>query len=396
MNNRILKIAVSLLAVLLLFSTNMANAAKIDDIIASVKKMYAPDSRTSVWTVTGKLQQVSDAYSVCVLSGKTDSREAKQELLDALNKEGVAYLDSVQLLPDASVEKPWALVSISVASIRYEARSGAELASQAIMGTPVKVLEHCGNGMTRVQTPDNYIGYVTDSSLAFFPESEFDSWRTSGRYVVTSYQATLFEKPDGDESAVVSDLVLGVILQSDGERGKYVHLILPDGRSGYARKSDVAKFDKWAKQKFDVRLIEKNARRMMGSPYLWGGMSTKMADCSGFVKTAYFSNGIILQRDASQQALTGKSVDWRNWKKEAEAGDLIFVGTKSGRVTHVMMYLKDGKYIHSSGRVKINSMNPSDEDYLDYNILSMTRIKGQVGTKGIVAVESHPWYFMKK
>ena len=43
--------------------------------------------------------------------------------------------------------------------------------------------------------------------------------------------------------------------------------------------------------------------------------------------------------------------------------------------------------------VKINSMNPDDDDFLDYVYLSMSRIKGQVGTQGIVAVKSHPWYF---
>ena len=383
-----------LLLIISAFAGNMAYCADVETIISSLKQKYAPDSRTSVWTISGKLSSEND--SVYVVTGETDKAEAVAELIDELNKSGIAYLDSVKLLPGADVDNPWALVSISVASIRSAARSGAELASQAIMGTPVKVLEHCGNGMSRIQTPDNYIGYVTDSSLSFLTDSEFNSWRTASRYVVTSYQATLFEKPNGDESAVVSDLVLGTILQSSGKKGKYVRLVLPDGRIGYAKKSDVAEFDKWSKKNFDMPLIEKNARRMMGSPYLWGGMSTKMADCSGFVKTVYFANGIILQRDASQQALTGKPVDWVNWQNEAEPGDLIFVGTKNGRVTHVMMYLGNGKYIHSSGRVKINSLNSRDDDYLDYNVLSMTRIKGQVGTKGIVAVESHPWYFMKK
>ncbi len=392
MNNRKSRVIRSLMAIVALFLINVAYGESGSDIISEVKRQYAPDSRTAVWTVSSRLLADSTTYEI---SGKVDKADAYSALMDRLAKADVPFINGVQLLPGKEVEKPWALVAISVASIRSEPRSGAELSSQAIMGTPVRVLEHCSGGMSRVQTPDNYIGYVTDSSLEFLTAAEFDSWRSEERYVVTAYQSTLFGKPNGDEASVVSDLVLGVILRSDGEKGKYVHLILPDGRDGYARKADVARFDKWAEQKFDVSLIEKNARRMMGSPYLWGGMSTKMADCSGFVKTAYFSNGIILQRDASQQALTGLRLDWKNWNSLAEKGDLIFVGSKSGRVTHVMMYIGDGKYIHSSGRVKINSLNPQDADYLDYNILSMSRIKGQVGTAGIVAVNRHPWYFLQ-
>lgn len=360
-----------------------------EEIMNEVKREFAPDTRVAVWEVE------ATADSVCVLTGSVDSREAKFRLLSELKRNGIAFDDRITVLPDRTVSEPWALVNVSVACIRGEARSGAELTSQAIMGTPVKVLQRRG-GMSRVQTPDNYIGYVTDNSLHFLKEPEFEAWRKASRRVVVAYQATLYARPDGDESAVVSDLLLGNILEYGGEEGDYVRLSLPDGRSGYARKSAVADLSEWSRQPFDVALIERNARRMMGVPYLWGGMSVKMADCSGFVKTMYFSNGIILQRDASQQALTGTKVDWTKWRTEAKPGDLVFIGTKTGRVTHVAMYIGGGKYIHSSGLVKINSMDPEADDYLDYVFLSMSRIDGAVGTKGIVAVKDHPWFFIGK
>ena len=128
---------------------------------------------------------------------------------------------------------------------------------------------------------------------------------------------------------------------------------------------------------------------MMGSGYLWGGTTTKVTDCSGLMKISYLANGIILQRDASQQALTGKKIaDWH----DCRLGDLLFFGnSKTGRVTHVGMYLREGKYIHCSGQVKINSLEPGAADYL-YSPLSISRIEGQVGTKGITAVAAHPWY----
>ena len=381
----------SIIAVLMM-SLSMPIYSRIvaDDVIKDVKQQYAPDTRVAVWSVTADKQSGNSV----VLRGKTDNPDAKDALLRGLKAVNIAYKDSITLLPDATVEKPWALVSISVACLRGEPRSGAELVSQAIMGTPVKVLE-CDGGMSRVQTPDGYIAYVTDSSLQFLSADGFAAWKKARRVVVTANLSMAYEKPVENIDAAVSDLLLGNILEYKGETAGFVQVSLPDGRTGYVKKTDVKEFSEWAKQNFDMPTIERSARRMMGTPYLWGGMSAKMADCSGFVRTAYFSNGIILQRDASQQALTGKKIDPKKWRTEAEPGDLIFIGTKSGKVTHVAMYIGNGKYIHSSGRVKINSMDKSASDFLDYNFLSMSRIKGEVGTKGIVAVRNHEWYFNK-
>lgn len=130
----------------------------------------------------------------------------------------------------------------------------------------------------------------------------------------------------------------------------------------------------------------------MGSPYFWGGTSTKMTDCSGLSKISYLSNGIILMRDAWQQALTGEKIAAADWK-QARKGDLLFFGNPDGRVTHVAIYLNDGKYIHCSGRVKTNSVNPEADDYLSTPFLSISRIDGKVGTKGITSVKNHPWFF---
>ena len=56
------------------------------------------------------------------------------------------------------------------------------------------------------------------------------------------------------------------------------------------------------------------------------------------------------------------------------------------------IYLRDGKYIHCSGQVKVNSLVEGADDYL-YPALSASRVNGQVGTTGITAVRNHPWYF---
>lgn len=371
------------LSVMALSAASTMQAQDMGTVLETLKKEYAPDGRTAVWNV-GAIEK----YQAWILKGKVDNAKFKEIILNEAKRQGVNVVDSIDVLEN-SCDKPWAIVKLSIASLRTSGKHAAEMATQAIMGTPVKVLEKSGDWY-RVQTPDSYIAYVPGNSLEMVSETKLNNWKKTKRYIVTVYQSQLVEKPGSD--ATVSDLTLGNILEYKGKSGKWIKLSTPDGREGYVAEAEVKEFSSWAKQGFNAALVEKTARRMMGSGYLWGGTSTKVTDCSGLAKVSYFANGIILQRDASQQALTGKRIEAENWKS-AKLGDLVFFGSKSGRVTHVGIYLRDGQYIHCSGRVKINSVDPEASDYLTTPFLSISRINGEIGSKGITAVKNHPWYF---
>ncbi len=355
----------------------------VTELISGIQKELAPDKRTAIFEIEAQL--VGDKW---LLKGKVDNNMLKQYALQQIESNKISFIDSIQVL-EYTQEKPWALVKLSVASLRTAGKHAAEMATQAIMGTPVKILEYSGDWV-RVQTPDKYISYIPGNSLHKITQQEFDSWRKAKRYIVDVYQSQLVEAPNSDMT--VSDLVMGNILEYKGESGDMVQLSTPDGRTGYVKKSDVKELSSWANQSFNPQLISKVAHRMMGSGYLWGGTSTKITDCSGLVKVSYFANGIILQRDASQQALTGEIIPAENWK-DAQLGDLLFFGSKSGKVTHVAIYLKDGEYIHCSGRVKLNSVDPDADNYLTTPFLSISRINGKIGSKGITTVKDHIWYF---
>ncbi|NMG21732.1 C40 family peptidase [Brasilonema bromeliae] len=80
--------------------------------------------------------------------------------------------------------------------------------------------------------------------------------------------------------------------------------------------------------------------------YLWGGTVGPNYDCSGLMQAAFASVGIYIPRDAYQQEDFTQSISIA----ELQPGNLVFFGT-SQKATHVGLYLGDGCYIHSSGKV---------------------------------------------
>ena len=378
-----------IIAFVLAMTSLVAMAITPVEALNDLKQRIAPDKRTAVWDV-----QATQQGSKWVVSGTVGTQAQKKAIQAAMIKNGYSgYTDKITVLEDGiPAARKWALIKLSIATLRTEPKHSAEMATQGIMGSPIKVLQKCDDWY-RVQMSDDYIAYVPESSLAFKTEAQMKAWRKAKRYIVTAYDSRLVTEPHGDET--VSDLVMGNILELKAEQGRWYKLATPDGRVGWVDGADVTELSQWSQQGFSAAQIEKTARRMMGSSYLWGGTTTKVTDCSGLTKVSYLSNGIILQRDASQQALTGKimkkGTDWHQY----ETGDLLFFGNeKTGRVTHVGIYLRDGKYIHCSGQVKINSLIPNASDYpYLYSPLSASRIKGMVGTKGIIALKNHPWYF---
>lgn len=295
----------------------------------------------------------------------------------------------------ASAVDQWAQVRLSAASIRTQGRHAAEMSTQAIMGMPVRVIEK-GNWW-HIQTPDGYTGWIPSSSVVEKTPEEMAAWRKADRFVVVSpFQINVSVAPGEIKKGtdVVSDLVNGCIVESGGEAaGGYQPVVLPDGRKGYVSASAVEKIEIWAGQDFNPDKIINMASSMMGITYLWGGTTTKALDCSGLAKVSYFDNGRILMRDASQQAVTGTRIEAKDWRK-CRKGDLLFFGdADTRRVTHVAIYDHDGEYVHSSGRVKRNSVDPKADGYLTTPFLHAVRIAGNEGTPGITRVIDHPWYF---
>ncbi|HNZ46043.1 MAG TPA: C40 family peptidase [Bacteroidales bacterium] len=393
-------VAISAALAVLAGCTKTRTLEKLSNISDNVKTAFTPDRRDNVYEIVFVKLQGSKTY---VMKGSTTEPGVVPALVAAAASQGIELTDSIVLLPDPALEgRIYGVTSLSVANLRYEPRYSSESATQTLMGMPLRILDKKGS-WTRVRTPEGYIAWVSSSSLQEMDEQTYGQWMKAPKVIVNKHY-TLFREKPLPGAPVVSDGVWGNIVELEGQTPLFYKVRLPDGKQAYLPRYDAEPFEAWARSGNPLpEDIIATAMQFVGFPYLWAGTSIKAMDCSGLVKTAFYLNGIVLLRDASQQARMGEQVDISEGWQRLTMGDLIFFGRKATEdrkesITHVGIYIGDGRFIHSAGRVRINSLDPASDIYYEGSdrLLRAARILNHIddGTQ-VVSVREHPWYGIK-
>jgi cell wall-associated NlpC family hydrolase len=126
---------------------------------------------------------------------------------------------------------------------------------------------------------------------------------------------------------------------------RWMAVRLPGGDTAYLQAGDGRIVDASAPRPRggEAELVA-TARRFLGVPYVWGGMSAEGVDCSGFVSQVYWANGVTLPRDADMQFDDPSALAVE--KSALRPGDLVFFGKT--KVTHVGMYVGNGRFLNAT------------------------------------------------
>ncbi len=375
---------------LILFSffttaTIFSQKVLIDHIIDSIGKIYVPDKRIAVYHLS---TQTKD--NEVILKGNISDKIAYRKLIQALKNKNLTFSDSIALLPEMTMgKKHWSIVPLSAIYIRKNPDFASELITQALMGTPVKVLDR-HRGWKLIQTPDQYIGW-TNVNLPLFTKKELHKTNQYEKLIVTKTHAIVYEKPSL-HSSLLMEVILGDIMELSDPKtiNNFYSVSLPDGSKGFIQRSSAITLGKWH-DSFHLtgENIVNTARLFMGLPYLWGGASIRGCDCSGFVKMVYFMYGIILPRDASQQFFSGETINMGKEYENLQKGDLLFFGKKfalhpeQSHIEHVAIYMGDRLFIHSLEKVHISSLNPDSPFFDAYNTTRLVGAKRIIGSQKI-------------
>ena len=327
----------------------------------------------------------------------------------------VCQLPATAAGPDSPGTGPRYGVTLFSANFMREAPDfPEELGNQLLMGTPVEIVGE-ESYWRQVVSPEPYKAWCVEMGVAEMDLEELERYIAAQKYIVTAEYGHVFSRPS-EKSEILSDLVTGDLLRvaarSEGKgfttKG-FAKVMLPSGTEGYVRKTDLENFRSWAdSREATEKNIVNTAKRFLGVPYMWGGTSIKGVDCSGLTRMVWFMNGVLLPRNASQQAKTGIAIPYPDSGKDTvdknvmtvftgrlRPGDLLFFGT-GGKVSHVGIYIGGGRFIHASQYVRTSSLIPGEEDYYDlsWKLLHACRIVGQEDKgSGITSMLRSPAYF---
>jgi cell wall-associated NlpC family hydrolase len=262
----------------------------------------------------------------------------------------------------------------TVTDLRGEPDNHAERLSQVLMGEGMRILER-GESWDRVRLErDGYHGWVHQEAIHPCTREDFRAYAASCQARVLAELLLAQLEPTAGEGSVAGKLPFGVRLPVTRKDRRHSQVRLPDGRTWWVESAGLLPVELWptptsAGIAFTLALF----KRMVGTPYLWGGRTPYGFDCSGLSSAFWDFLGITLPRDSHQQFETGEPV-----QGELLPGDLLFFGSveqdpsgtetalRDHSVTHVAISLGGDEVLHANGTdwgVSLNSLHPASQHY---------------------------------
>ena len=237
-------------------------------------------------------------------------------------------------------------VKTAYANIYSNPQFSSQLVTQALFFETLEVISHHGNWF-KVSQWDNYIGYIHKFYL-------FDDIADKEKkYTIKDRFLFLYDSVDFKNIAMVAPFgceIPAILVDNN------YYTIQSDNKYFFKEDSYIFKNDKRSE-------IIECSKKLIGSPYLWGGKTPFGYDCSGFVQQVFKSINISLKRDTSEQIKDKRmnSIDITS----VDIGDIIFFDIEGNGVDHVGIWYGENQIIHCGGEVKIQSIKEFENHIID-------------------------------
>ena len=188
---------------------------------------------------------------------------------------------------------------------------------------------------------------MTISAFTILPSYATDEPSDFGMlYGVVDAETLSVREYASEEAPVVSELSMYTYVKVNWVEPDWVCVDYNDGLMGYVPSKYLKVFEgDMPSGSYGGKAAVDVAAQFLGVPYVWGGTSPSGFDCSGLMQYVYKQLGYSINRVAADQMKNGIPVAW----EDLAPGDLVgfYSSPGSGYVSHIGMYVGDGKMIHA-------------------------------------------------
>ncbi len=315
---------------------------------ARFQQRFANDPRLFAFDV--HVHPEANAARRLQLAGYAEFPELKEGIVELYRALGFEVEASkLATLPvDHPGDSPFGLVNASRAFCRSRPDAASDVVTECLYGEPLFLLL-ANRGHYLVHGGEGYLGFIREQDVHRVDRDAFanrlqsaivtirEDWNAAGNLIPQGAQLPWIRNDDGDYIVQLpngSEKAIPMQIASINDNGQLVENVVD------------------------------SCKKRLGTPYVWGGKSSKGIDCSGLIQVGYAAAGIPLPRDSNQQVYLGHLVATRWFREGMRRGDTMYFLGSAGRIRHTALYLGHDEFIQAeSPVVAIRSLNPQAENY---------------------------------
>lgn len=145
-------------------------------------------------------------------------------------------------------------------------------------------------------------------------------------------------------------------------------LVLPTAEASRARVASKARAVGQVESR--ERDLVDTALGYRGVPYRYAGTTSRGMDCSGLVYRVLAAHGIRAPHSSRALYALGQPVS----RKDLQRGDLVFFHTRGRGISHVGIYIGEGKFVHASSSGRQVEVDRLDTGYYAQRFVGARRL----------------------
>lgn len=236
-------------------------------------------------------------------------------------------------------------VNVNVLNVRSQPTTSSEIVSKTYLGQKLSIISKEGNWY-KIKTNNDQTAYVYSSYVSEEAKPSNTSEEKTQDLGIVNVPILNLRESNSTGSKILGKLYQNESVSIKETIGDWYYITTSNNRSGYVFSTYISKGNPSnTVSKNDIRTqVVEYAKQFLGNRYVYGGNSlTNGIDCSAFTQQVLRKFGYTINRTSATQINNGRRIS----ANELLPGDLVFYGF-SGVISHVGMYIGDGKIIHAS------------------------------------------------